>query len=360
MVSGLGAQASRVNGARSQGPVTPDGKRRSALNAMTHGIFSRQVVLDCEDRYSYEQLAAGIFEHYRPVGGMELMLADRIAQEAWRLQRIARIEREIFDCRMVQLQRTWDQEDGLAKEDEQAVGLPADSPLEGDAPPASKRQVRLGQAARMDFLNSTMGNLRLYETRIERSMYRAVAELRRVQAEAMDRGAATAAGANCAGGTPAPQETIAGRTPALRQTSDAIAAARLRQAQIDLQLAAMEDRRQETLRQIEQIEQRLRDESLRQGRCRAEALVQQRLCDTAGRPFLDETPELASIRQAQIAGIQADLAVANENLQASRAAFAAMSRELVELEQRLEEQEGESERVREGEREVGRVEGPKA
>lgn len=349
MSTELGAQASRINGAKSHGPTTREGKRRSALNAMTHGIFSRQVVLDCEDRFAYEQFAAGIFEHYRPVGGMELMLADRIAAEGWRLARIARIEREIMDSRLVQLQEIWDKEDGLVRDDDSLGGLPAGGDAEGNAPAVSKRQVQLGQAARRDFFDPTMGNLRLYETRIERSLYRATAELRRIQAEASGAGS----GASGAGVSPASErartgsvfdsaaETAAALAARTGAPHDAIAARR-RQAEMDLQRARMEDRRQDTLRQIEEIEHRLREESLRQAEILSGVKLHQRLWESAGKPCLDETPEVAQMRQAQLAQIKADLAAVTADLDASKAAFAALGRELVELEQRLAEEEGES------------------
>jgi hypothetical protein len=37
--------SSRANGARSTGPVTAEGKRRSSQNATSHGLLARHIVM---------------------------------------------------------------------------------------------------------------------------------------------------------------------------------------------------------------------------------------------------------------------------------------------------------------------------
>jgi hypothetical protein len=159
-------QASRVNGGMSRGPVTAEGKRVAARNAVKHGIFCRQVVLDCEDREVFEEFASGMADYWQPAGPMESLLFDRVVAEAWRLQRVARIEREIMEGDFAEMQAFLDARDEEIIDDE-------------ERPP---RQASLGPAVTADFRQDTLDRLRRYEGRIERSMYKAIAELRQLQA----------------------------------------------------------------------------------------------------------------------------------------------------------------------------------
>ena len=84
--------ASRANGARSAGPVTPEGKRRSALNSVTHGLDARTLILPGESGDSYDQLLAAYIETFQPVGRVELDLVMEMVAARWRQHRAWTVE----------------------------------------------------------------------------------------------------------------------------------------------------------------------------------------------------------------------------------------------------------------------------
>ena len=96
-VSSARAEASRRNGARSHGPKTPEGKARSAQNALKHGLRAQKfAVLPDEDAAAFAALEAALFEELAPLGALQFVLAQRIAVAAWRLKRADRIEAELL------------------------------------------------------------------------------------------------------------------------------------------------------------------------------------------------------------------------------------------------------------------------
>jgi hypothetical protein len=99
-VSSARAEASRRNGAKSRGPKTPEGKARSAQNALQHGMRAeKHLVLPDEDGAEFAALEAAMVEELAPVGALQYVLARRVAVAAWRLARADRIEMELFEER---------------------------------------------------------------------------------------------------------------------------------------------------------------------------------------------------------------------------------------------------------------------
>jgi hypothetical protein len=97
-ISSARAEASRRNGARSRGPKTPEGKARSAQNALKHGMRAQKyVVLPEEDSEEFAGLEAALIAELAPVGALQTVLARRVAVAAWRLARADRMETEVFE-----------------------------------------------------------------------------------------------------------------------------------------------------------------------------------------------------------------------------------------------------------------------
>jgi hypothetical protein len=91
------AEASRRNGAKSRGPKTPEGKARSARNALKHGLRAvRHLVLPAEDPAAFAALEKALLEEFAPEGAVQTVLARQVVSAAWRLARADRIEAEIL------------------------------------------------------------------------------------------------------------------------------------------------------------------------------------------------------------------------------------------------------------------------
>ena len=78
-------RASRANGAKSKGPVTPQGKRNSSRNRTRHGMFADTIVLEGEDKSQFLEMLEDLFAEYQPRTRMESMLVEVLAaaRRAW-------------------------------------------------------------------------------------------------------------------------------------------------------------------------------------------------------------------------------------------------------------------------------------
>ena len=92
--------SARANGARSRGPVTPEGKVRSARNALVHGLTAATIVLGNEDPAQYESLRAAYLAWFQPRNTIEVDLIDEMASAKWRHRRALSIESAALDLEM--------------------------------------------------------------------------------------------------------------------------------------------------------------------------------------------------------------------------------------------------------------------
>jgi hypothetical protein len=86
----------RANSQHSTGPRTEAGKKRSALNALTHGLTCRTAVLPSEDPAAYQQHRRQFLEEYRPATPTETQLVHELADTSWRLNRIPLLEADLL------------------------------------------------------------------------------------------------------------------------------------------------------------------------------------------------------------------------------------------------------------------------
>jgi hypothetical protein len=84
--------ANRANAQKSTGPKTLEGKAASKMNAVKHGILSREVLVSGEDHQELTALQEWFQEDLQPVGPMEVMLVGQIVATHWRLRRVLAAE----------------------------------------------------------------------------------------------------------------------------------------------------------------------------------------------------------------------------------------------------------------------------
>jgi len=86
------SEASRRNGAMGQGPVTDEGRQRSALNGTRHGILGSDLMLRPEEEQLLELLCADYIRLYAPTGPAMQEAVTELARIALRRRRLDQLE----------------------------------------------------------------------------------------------------------------------------------------------------------------------------------------------------------------------------------------------------------------------------
>ena len=83
------SESSRINGAKSRGPVTPEGKERASMNAVKHGILAKGICLNIEKPEVFEELVTDFCTRFQPADNIELRLVEQAALAQFRYERVA-------------------------------------------------------------------------------------------------------------------------------------------------------------------------------------------------------------------------------------------------------------------------------
>ena len=90
-------EANRRNSKKSTGPKTSLGKAISSWNSMRHGLLSKTLpAIYGQDKEEFTRLFASLHQDLEPVGTLEEVLVEKIAQEYWRLCLAAEYETKEF------------------------------------------------------------------------------------------------------------------------------------------------------------------------------------------------------------------------------------------------------------------------
>jgi len=74
------------------GPKTPEGKSRSAMNALRHGLSSNNLLLPGEDAHEYEGHLDGYFATFAPATLPEAQVVAQVGDLTWKLERLTKLE----------------------------------------------------------------------------------------------------------------------------------------------------------------------------------------------------------------------------------------------------------------------------
>ena len=89
-------KANAENARKSTGPRTPEGKKKSSLNATRSKLHCQIECLPAEDLAVYQKLLDEIVAELEPVGPSERFYATAIAQSMWRLNHAMSLMQSIF------------------------------------------------------------------------------------------------------------------------------------------------------------------------------------------------------------------------------------------------------------------------
>ena len=149
---------------RTRGPKTERGKSVSSRNALKHGLLSNDIAIQGEDPKDFDKLRKNLEEDLLPNGELEGQLVERIAACVWRLQRICRIEANVFSQNFEE----------ISIKRASLVSIDMTSCMTS---PENDLGLAFFQA------QMTIGHLGRYEVMLDRSLYKAHHELQRLQAE---------------------------------------------------------------------------------------------------------------------------------------------------------------------------------
>jgi hypothetical protein len=195
--------ANRLNAKKSTGPRTAEGKQAVAQNAFKHGLFLKKAVVEGESQEEYELHRQGLLAEWQPAGVTESIVAERLVNLAWRLERAQRMQNQIIDYLGINELREY-RADLFAERYEEAHGVSMqEAGLGAD-------HLLLGRLAAVDWSNCrVIDRMMLYERRIENSMYKTMRELERLQKARKDEQSRTVE-----------QQSAQESPPARRQRSD--------------------------------------------------------------------------------------------------------------------------------------------
>jgi hypothetical protein len=95
------SEASRTNGARSNGPKTENGKANSSQNSNRHNLTGSQIILlSTEDPLEFLRHEKEYLNRFQPLDGVERDLVRKLIAASWREKRMDMMEASMLELEM--------------------------------------------------------------------------------------------------------------------------------------------------------------------------------------------------------------------------------------------------------------------
>jgi len=168
------------------------------MNALKHGILAPAALVPGEDSTAYDQLHADLCDDLQPSGTFEQALVERIAALKWRLDRASRFESGLIAAKRYELLESYAQNE-VSKHveiksifDFDSIDTPKQTITDSKAyKAANARREEIHETGKGELPTTghvfarqaeLLDRVQRYETGIEKSLYKALHELQRVQA----------------------------------------------------------------------------------------------------------------------------------------------------------------------------------
>lgn len=173
-VSAKQLAANQANAKKSTGPVTPEGKARSARNSVKHGFASTSfTVLRLEDPDEIARLKADAVAVYQPANSQELAAVERIALAQQIIFRAYRLEAGLFTSCL---------NEALDRDGDLYIPLSRDMAVDIDVSRAQNRNYALAEGFdKMARHSPSLALMLRYQANAERQYRRAVEEFERLK-----------------------------------------------------------------------------------------------------------------------------------------------------------------------------------
>ncbi len=142
-------QINKKNAQHSTGPKTTEGKKKSSLNALRHGLTGQIVVMPADDLQAYQLHLKSFTDEYHSKGATEATLVQALADASWRLNRVAALETNLLTLSIT-----------------------------GDLSPIENA---LSTVAALESQSKALSNLSMHSQRLSRQFERTVIQLRDLQ-----------------------------------------------------------------------------------------------------------------------------------------------------------------------------------